>query len=194
MHVAEEEHAAGNAENRDDLGDGEQGLHAPAEHDAGAVDEREHRDHTDRDQLARTELEGEVRAEERRGVREPRRSQRVDIGGKHRHRRAIGGDNRPAEHEAIAGEEEGRDIAIGRPQVHVLPARCRQHSAKFRKAQRAEHRDQPRRRPRREHQGRRADGLRHLGGLQEHPGTDGDADDQRSGVQECQDTARLQSG
>jgi hypothetical protein len=80
VHTGKQEHPAGHREDRHHLGHGEQCLHAPADHDACAVDERKQRDHADRHQLARAELQREAAAEEVHGAHQPLPAEGMDVG------------------------------------------------------------------------------------------------------------------
>ena len=105
----------------------------------------------------------------------------------------MGGDARaPPSTEGVAGEQEPRDLAVGAPQVDVLPARVRQERAELGEAQGAEHRHDARDHPGGEHQARGADRLRHARRLQEHTRADDDPDDQRARMRQCQVAARFQ--
>jgi hypothetical protein len=130
--------------------------------------------------------------EELHGGAEPACRERVDVSDEDRNGGAVGRDAGASEHEAVAGVEKSRDLPVGHAQVDVLATGIRQQCTELGKAQGAQHRDSARGRPGGEHQGRRADRLRHRGALQEHPGADADSHDQRRGGRQVEIAPRLQ--
>src|SRR5207248_2598695 len=129
--AAEQEDPKRDAQDRHRLGRSEDGLHASAEHDAGAVDRSEYRNDPDRQQLARTEAEGERDAKQMYLAGKPLMTQGVNVGDEDRHGGAVCRNGRPAEHEGVAREQEARDLAVGGPQVDVFPPRMRQQRAEL---------------------------------------------------------------